>query len=40
VVHFPIRDVDTPRKSQFDDHAALVERILGLLRDGETVVVH
>ncbi len=40
VVHFPIRDVDTPRKGQSEEYAALIERIVGLLGDGETVVVH
>ncbi len=40
VVHFPIRDVATPRKSQSDEYAALIERILDLLSDGQTVVVH
>lgn len=40
VVHFPIRDVDTPRNSQSGEYAALIERIVGLLSDGETVVVH
>ena len=40
VVHFPIRDVSTPRRAQSDEYAALVERILALLRDGRTVVVH
>ncbi len=40
VVHLPIRDVDTPRKGQSEEYAALIERIVGLLGDGETVVVH
>ncbi len=31
VVHFPIRDVDTPRRSQSDEYAALIERLLDLL---------
>ncbi len=29
VVHFPIKDIQTPRKSQSDEYAALVERLLG-----------
>jgi protein-tyrosine phosphatase len=40
LIHFPIRDVDTPRRSQSDDYAALIERLLDLLGDGQTVVVH
>lgn len=40
VVHFPIKDVSTPRKAQTDEYADLVWRIVGLLREGKTVVVH
>ncbi len=40
VIHFPIKDVDTPRGSQSDDYAALIERLLDLLGDSQTVVAH
>lgn len=40
VIHFPITDVSTPRKAQSDEYAALIERVVDLLRDGQTVVVH
>ncbi len=40
VVNFPIRDVDTPRKAQAGEYAALIGRILGLLSDGKTIVAH
>ncbi len=40
VVHFPIRDVDTPHKGQSAEYASLIERILRLLGDDRTVVVH
>ncbi len=40
VDHFPIKDVSTPPKARADDYAALVERLLGLLRERKTVVVH
>jgi ADP-ribosylglycohydrolase/protein-tyrosine phosphatase len=40
VVHFPITDVSTPRKAQSDEYAALVERIVDLLRDRKTVLIH
>lgn len=38
--HFPITDVRTPRKAQFGEYSALIERIVNRLRDGKTVVVH
>ncbi|CAA9505370.1 MAG: ADP-ribosylglycohydrolase family protein [uncultured Rubrobacteraceae bacterium] len=40
MVHFPIVDVSTPRKAQSDEYAALIDKILALLRAGKTVVVH
>ena len=40
VVHWPIKDVSTPRKAQSDEYAALIEKMLSLLRGGKTVVVH
>lgn len=40
VVHFPIKDVDTPKEAQSGEYAALIERIVGLLGEGKTVVVH
>lgn len=40
VVHFPIRDVDTPKKAESAEYAALIGRIVGLLGEGKTVVTH
>ncbi len=40
VVHFPIADVKTPRKAQSEDYAALIERLVSLLKEGKTVVIH
>lgn len=40
VVHFPIADVKTPRRAESGEYAALIERIVGLLGEGKTVVVH
>ena len=40
VVHFPIEDVSTPRKAQTEEYAGLIWRVVGLLREGKTVVVH
>ncbi len=40
IVHWPIRDVSTPRKAQTEEYADLISRILDLLRDRKTVVVH
>ncbi len=40
VVEFPIVDVSIPRKAQSEEYGKLVERLIGLLRDGKTVVAH
>ena len=40
VVHWPIKDVSTPRKAQTEEYADLIQRVVGLLRDEKTVVVH
>ena len=40
VIHFPIKDVSTPRKAQTDEYAGLIWRVVGLLREGKIVVVH
>ena len=40
VVHFPIADVKTPHKAQSEEYAALIERVVGLLGEGKTVVAH
>lgn len=40
VIHFPIVDVSTPRKSQSEEYATLVRRIVDRLREGKTVVTH
>jgi ADP-ribosylglycohydrolase/protein-tyrosine phosphatase len=40
VVHFPIPDVLTPRKSEAKEYAKLITRIVDLLEEGKTVVVH
>ena len=40
VLHFPITDVRTPRKSESKEYAKLVSRIVELLGEGKAVVVH
>ena len=40
VLHFPITDVSTPRQSQTDEYATLVQTIIDRLARGETVVIH
>ena len=40
VVHFPIKDVSTPRKAQSEEYSVLIKQILGLLEEEKTVVVH
>lgn len=40
VIHWPIKDVSTPRKAQSEEYAQLIRRIVDLLREGKTMVVH
>lgn len=40
VVEFPIKDVDTPRKAQSAEYENLIEKLIRLLQDGKTIVVH
>jgi ADP-ribosylglycohydrolase/protein-tyrosine phosphatase len=39
-IHFPIVDVSTPHKAQSGQYVDLIARIVNLLREGKTVVVH
>lgn len=39
-IHFPIVDVSTPRKTQSGQYMELIARIVDLLREGNTTVVH
>jgi ADP-ribosyl-[dinitrogen reductase] hydrolase len=40
VLGFPIVDVSVPKRAESERYAELIERIMGLLRGGKTVVIH